>query len=480
MRERDGVEAPPSPWLPPLPDAVRLDALDPLPAADGGLVLPYGLLDEPARQRRGTAAWDLLADGPLAVVGGTRSGRTTLVRALLASLARSVGPADGWAYVLDGGGALGAAAALPHVGAVVARDDTERALRVVDLLQEEVARRQAVLAAQQASDLREQRTGAAARGEQPLPWVVLVVDGWESVQQAAEQAGALRLVDGLLHLLRQGPAAGVLTVVTGGRAVLSGQVGAALPTRLVLRTADAGDAVMAGVPSRAVPSTWPPGRALLLRDDAVLQAQVALLADDPSGSAQAAALAALGRGPTDGATGTATRGRSAGRPGAPGAGGARRRPRAGRREGRARPGCRSASADRGSRRRAGTPPARAPSCSSPATPGPAARPPSPRSPPGRWPAGVRSSPSPGDAHRCSRCPASAWSAPRTPTPSRAPSTTRAPPGTPALVLVDDVDTLDATAVEPVLTALVSVAHSPATTRPPRPRPSPRPAPPPSC
>ena len=37
---------------------------------------------EPARQRRGTAAWDLLADGPLAVVGGTRSGRTTLVRAL--------------------------------------------------------------------------------------------------------------------------------------------------------------------------------------------------------------------------------------------------------------------------------------------------------------------------------------------------------------------------------------------------------------
>ena len=292
-RGRDGTEVPPSPWLPPLPDAVRLDALDPPPASDGGLVLPYGLLDEPARQRRGTAAWDLLADGPLAVVGGTRSGRTTLVRALLASLARSVGPADGWAYVLDGGGALGAAAALPHVGAVVARDDTERALRVVDLLQEEVARRQAVLAAQQASDLREQRTGAAARGERPLPWVVLVVDGWESVQQAAEQAGALRLVDGLLHLLRQGPAAGVLAVVTGGRGVLAGQVGAALPSRVVLRTADAGDAVMAGVPSRAVPSTWPPGRALLLRDDAVLQAQVALLADDPSGSAQAAALAAL-------------------------------------------------------------------------------------------------------------------------------------------------------------------------------------------
>ena len=306
VREQDGVEVPPSPWLPPLPDAVRLDALDPSAAADGGLVLPYGLLDEPARQRRGAAAWDLLADGPLAVVGGTRSGRTTLVRALLASLARTAGPADGWAYVLDGGGALGAAATLPHVGAVVARDDTERALRVVDLLQEEVARRQAVLAAQQASDLREHRTGATARGEQPMPWVVLVVDGWESVQQAAEQAGALRLVDGLLHLLRQGPAAGVLTVVTGGRAVLSGQVGAALPTRLVLRTTDVGDAVMAGVPSRAVPSTWPPGRALLLRDDTVLQAQVALLTDDPSGSSQAAALAALAAGtaaPGDGTGG---------------------------------------------------------------------------------------------------------------------------------------------------------------------------------
>jgi S-DNA-T family DNA segregation ATPase FtsK/SpoIIIE len=287
-----GCTPPPSPWLPPLPTTVPLDALGPVPTVAGGLALPFGLLDEPAHQRRGTAAWDLLVDGPLAVVGGPRSGRTTLVRALLASLAAS-GPGAAWAYVLDGSGALAGAAALPQVGAVVARDDTERTLRVLDLLHAEVGRRQAAVTVQGAADLAEQRRRAADLGELPLPWVVLVVDGWEAVQAAAEQHGALRVVDGLLHVLRHGPAVGVLAVVTGGRSVLSGQVGAALARRVVLRTTDTGDAVMAGVPSRAVPTTWPPGRALLVQDDAVLQAQVALLDPDPSGAAQAAALAAL-------------------------------------------------------------------------------------------------------------------------------------------------------------------------------------------
>ncbi len=297
--EQAEVVVPASPWLPPLPEVVTTaDLPDGAvaaagPTAAGALVLPFGLLDDPARQRRATAAWDLLADGPLAVVGGTRSGRTTLVRALLGAVATTCSPDDAWVYVLDGGGALPAAAALRHVGAVVAGDDTERTLRLLDLLQQQVSARQGLLAAQHAADLAEQRRGAADRGEVPLPWVLLVVDGWDGLQQAAEQAGAMRVVDGLLTLLRQGPAVGVLAVLTGGRAATSGQVGAALGRRVVLRTADVGDAVTAGVPSRAVPATWSAGRALLVQDDTVLQAQVALLAPDPSGSAQTAALAAL-------------------------------------------------------------------------------------------------------------------------------------------------------------------------------------------
>ncbi len=267
--EQAGVEPVASPWLPPLPASVLLEDLPPAP--DDGPALAYGLLDQPARQRRVTAAWDLAADGPLAVVGGTRSGRTTLLRALLASLVRG---GTTWAYVLDGGAGLRAAADLPAVGAVVERDDTERTLRVLDLLRDLVDSRQ---------------QGGRPEHE---PWVVLVVDGWDAVQAACEEAGALRAADALLHVLRQGPAVRVLTVLAGGRQLLAGQVGSALPHRLVLRTADAGDAVMAGVPGRAVPATWPPGRALRVGDDGVEQVQVALLAPDPAPAAQSAALAA--------------------------------------------------------------------------------------------------------------------------------------------------------------------------------------------
>ncbi|WP_460432983.1 FtsK/SpoIIIE domain-containing protein, partial [Angustibacter speluncae] len=244
--EQEAVEPVPSPWLPPLPASVQLDDLGPTAGGEGP-VLAYGLLDQPSRQRQGTAGWDLAADGPLAVVGGTRSGRTTLLRALLASLARAGGA---WAYVLDGGAGLRAAADLPAVGAVVERDDTERTLRVLDHLRDLVDRRQ-------------------QGGPADQPWVVLVVDGWDAVQTACEEAGALRATDALLHVLRQGPAVRVLTVLSGGRQLLAGQVGSALPSRLVLRTADTGDAVMAGVPGRAVPATWPPGRALRVGDDGV-------------------------------------------------------------------------------------------------------------------------------------------------------------------------------------------------------------------
>ena len=268
--EQEGIAPPASPWLPPLPASVLLDDL-PVSAPGEGLTLPYGLLDQPARQRQVTATWDLAAHGPLAVVGGTRSGRTTLLRALLASLVRAGGA---WAYVLDGGAGLRAAGELPQVGAVAERDDTERTLRVLDLLRDLVDRRQ---------------QGGPPGNE---PWVVLVVDGWDAVQAACEDAGALRAGDALLHVLRQGPAVRVLTVLSGGRQLLAGQVGSALPHRLVLRTADSGDAVMAGVPGRAVPASWATGRALRVGDDGVEQVQVALLAPDPGAPAQAAALAA--------------------------------------------------------------------------------------------------------------------------------------------------------------------------------------------
>ncbi|MCW2670464.1 MAG: putative cell division-related protein, partial [Frankiales bacterium] len=115
-----GLPAPPSPWLPPLPASLPLGSLDP-PAP---LVLPFGLEDRPAQQHQRTAALDLGRDGHLLVAGAARSGRTTLLRALVGSLVAGSSPDDVHLYAIDcGNGSLLGLADLPHTGAVVTRTE---------------------------------------------------------------------------------------------------------------------------------------------------------------------------------------------------------------------------------------------------------------------------------------------------------------------------------------------------------------------
>ena len=105
-------------WLPPLDVPDTLDTLMPDLAADpslglvshrwralGGLVLPLGAVDRPREQRRDTLTVDLSgAGGHLAVVGGPRSGRSTVLRTAVASLSLTSTPAESQVFVLDLGG----------------------------------------------------------------------------------------------------------------------------------------------------------------------------------------------------------------------------------------------------------------------------------------------------------------------------------------------------------------------------------------
>jgi len=258
-----GVTPARRPWTPPLPDRVELAEVSSEPGPPGDepplARLAIGLRDLPGEQRRAALHWDL-ARGPLLVVGAPRTGRTSTLLAVVAAAA-SRSPAAVHVYlVAPPSPVLAGVGELPQVGAVVDPSDAERLRRLLRQLDALVRRR---------------RRGAAAG-----PTTLVLVDGADRL--LADAAAALAPGDDdvgelLLRLLTDGPAVGVVTAVTGDRSLLLSRCAPLVPQRLLLALADAGDAVLAGVPARAVPRRMPPGRALVVGDDEALvtEAQVA-------------------------------------------------------------------------------------------------------------------------------------------------------------------------------------------------------------
>lgn len=277
LREAD-VTAAPSPWLPALPDRVVLDDLE---AGTGAGVLPLGLEDLPAEQAQRPALWKLETGGNLLAVGAARSGRSTLLLTLAASLARTTSSSDVHVYGIDcGNGALGALSGLPHCGAVVRGDDPHRVDRLLTRLSAEVVRRRRQLAERGFSDLAAQRKGTA----DPLPYLLLLVDGWEGFASSLGRFADGRLVETLVELLREGTPAGLRVALTGDRSVLTSEAGSVLPDRLVLRLEDAEAYALAGLVPATLPDQVPVGRAFRARLGEALPAvdsvQIAVLAGD--------------------------------------------------------------------------------------------------------------------------------------------------------------------------------------------------------
>lgn len=110
----------------------------------GRLMVPLGLLDDPTKQWQGEWYLDLtVAGGHAAFIGGPQSGKTTLLRTLVLSLALTHTPQEVGVYGLDlVGGGLQALSGLPHVGGIAGRADRERAARTVEEVRNMLATRE--------------------------------------------------------------------------------------------------------------------------------------------------------------------------------------------------------------------------------------------------------------------------------------------------------------------------------------------------
>ncbi|MFD3774747.1 type VII secretion protein EccCa [Streptomyces sp. NPDC058612] len=208
-------------WLPPLPDAIPLDAVaGPLDVGARGmqlskrrgrLTVPLGLIDDPTRQRQGEWYLDLtVAGGHAAVIGGPQSGKTTLLRTLVLSLALTHTPQEVGVYGLDlVGGGLQALSGLPHVGGVAGRADRERAARTLEEVRTMLATREDLFRDHGIDSVEQLRTLHAA-GRLPQlasAEIVLVIDGFGALRDDFEE-----LDDAVVDILKRGGGYGIHVV----------------------------------------------------------------------------------------------------------------------------------------------------------------------------------------------------------------------------------------------------------------------------
>ncbi|WP_026120509.1 type VII secretion protein EccCa [Nocardiopsis potens] len=268
------ADAPPvrAVWLPPLPPALTLDRVLELAGEDvsGDPAEPdpvevkavVGVTDIPREQRQVPTELDFSgAEGNMVVLGGPQTGKSTLLRTLIASLAWRYPPGRVAVYGIDfGGGQLAAFERLPHVAGIAGRSDPERVRRVLTDVRNQLDRRERVFQ-QLGLDSPAALRRARAEGRAPSGVagdVFLLIDGWSSVRETFDDAD-----EALLDIASRGPSLGVHTLLTGAA---SSQVRSRLQAlfggRLEFRLTDAFDSGIDRKLSEELPKETP-GRALL-------------------------------------------------------------------------------------------------------------------------------------------------------------------------------------------------------------------------
>ena len=214
----------------------------------------------------GPVAADLAADGPHALVAGTTgSGKSELLRTLIASLSAAYSPEQVNFVLVDykGGSAFDACAALPHVVGLVTDLDDRLAERALRCLEAELRHREQVLRERGATDMAHYRSLAHARRSgtpwPKLPRLVVVIDEF-----AALAAELPAFMDSLVNVAQRGRSLGMHLVLATQRP--AGAVSANIRTntalRIALRVLDVADSVdVLDSPEAASIGRHRPGRA---------------------------------------------------------------------------------------------------------------------------------------------------------------------------------------------------------------------------
>jgi len=238
-------------WLPPLDVPPTLDELLPplSPSAAHGytadgwewrgrLHAVVGLVDRPFDQRRDPYWLDLSGGaGHVGVAGGPQTGKSTMLRTLITSLALLHTPQEVQFYCLDfGGGTLAGLAELPHVGSVATRLDADRIRRTVAEVSALLEQREQEFTERGIDSMATYRR-LRATGEYAgdgFGDVFLVVDNWLTLRQDYEA-----LEDSITQLAARGLGYGIHVVLSSNKwSEFRTSIRDLLGTKLELRLGD--------------------------------------------------------------------------------------------------------------------------------------------------------------------------------------------------------------------------------------------------
>ncbi|MGW1620876.1 FtsK/SpoIIIE domain-containing protein [Streptomyces sp. NPDC002172] len=178
---------------------------------------------------------DLDDDGPHALIAGTTgSGKSELLRTLIASMAVDADPEHLTFALVDykGGGALDECAALPHTVGLVTDLDEQLSERALRCLEAEIHHRERLLRGAGLSHVRDyQRLRDGGRAElEPMPRLAVVIDEFATLVKALPD-----FVDSLVSIAQRGRSLGVHLIMATQRP--TGSVSDAIKNNVKLRIA---------------------------------------------------------------------------------------------------------------------------------------------------------------------------------------------------------------------------------------------------
>lgn len=265
-------------WQPPLGDAVPLGQVlkaAGIAALDGSrwlnrfplgqLCVPIGMMDQPAEQKQIPMILDFSGvGGHLAIVGAPQSGKSTLLRTLLASFIVTHTPSDVQIYGIDfGGGLLRVFENAPHVGAICSRSARDKMRRVLRRLKQLLIDREALFTAREIDSMDAYRLlrQQGKLNDQEFGDVFLVIDNFGQLQIDFEAADG-DIVAEIVNLISNGLTYGVHVVLACNLwSEIRPRWRANMGSRLELRLNDPGDSEI----ERKLAATLPaetPGRGL--------------------------------------------------------------------------------------------------------------------------------------------------------------------------------------------------------------------------